>query len=1502
MSIKNTRRQTTVGIQSDPIDNGNDILQSKKSPINVQNVSVDNTDNEIKFSSIKKNRTRREQSQNSYAFAKPIPSNSFSRNIQPQILSSLAIRGFSTTTILSPRYTKKKNDEPNFSKSSIKIGSVSGINRFLLEHSISNLRPEIIASLEWIPNQPIGNQENLIDSLIDFRFTTRMLQIENVQETIKKLKEINIGGAFNVLEQRYKYFRELEETQLGYRRITLQTLKEAKSALDIKDNYANERSKAAEIFSTKTGAKLPNGNFTLQDLFINELGFSEAGYRKFSNSKVYGQLIADLYNMCKYHSSKLIVDKKGHRADDLSSTSINTLFIPKQKSYNFRSWQIGNRNSNIENNPASSRGFNVINYKDYNSFISSLPSSNADKLKVLLTSLSNELIISAGIGYLTGTKLGKRFNVDFSDPFQYALGRVRSNILDDGFPPGSLSSAVLIEDSTGKLILPFETRNFYDEKGKTAVAGSIALVDVIMRFGDIADGLNYEPYYKFGKQLKKDTDDVSEYLDNLLNLSDEERNLHPKTIYLQVLKQIENCIIGLTNEKNKSEHQIIIAALMKLAQNNSRIRHLLLRYILELRDANDQLANDSIFLEADADNPKPPKPNSFITLSSFSKESRSSSLTTKAIQNRYGVAPTTAINLVRETSSYSNLYKKAKSVQAEEELQRSKDYFRLASKWQNTSLWISILAKNSVDDQIRLFQDADARSLLTINETEIADALKSSANKKSKFASPFQSIINLSRALQQQAAELTNRDSKNNSYMDSKRLTKHNGWDENALIAVIFEVFCLLYSRFIDVEMFSRGQKLYVRYSSDKNSSFYKALKDTLVISSNEHELSRTKQVKEKSKNEVMLKTNNPLSQQKLNIKISPNSALELVSNNSNNPAVFADLYSFVDSFEKEIDVKNLLISHLQSISYLIDSQANNVEKIFNTKSEDLSVEGTTKFNKQEKTEKSMIRRYLAVKASTAVGRDLLTSMTEHQLSLQRISDKNIFRDDDDISYVSSELIISKEEITALKSFANSPGMLAPFGSNVRVLSVGIPREMIDILQNPPYLVGSKNNSEINSTRNVFEVHVHKRDLEFEDIVFKPKKFTFDRSLFLLPTAFKKIQAGEIVENLLQENVWKFDNVVNNVTFTIAKFDRLIEKTTKQLYEDTMYVDLSKNKKQNMVMNHIKDRLLQTYYRLINGLTIDENTFIKHQNLLELFVDSDAANLLRLAQIEPATLDWVNTGTVPVSNLLINVNVYGEKLVRVATLKDAEIFTKPSVAQLASLARDLRIANLGIIPRNKYRKSFSSGKFRKIVDSKSSVRNQPKSLTKKLPPPPLTKKPSAPAATTTTVPKENKNKVLDQKAKDYFTKIKEEDKKVAEQRSKMLAYQRETFAHLQNRFFMQKPMLSAEQIQQFRMLCASTIFNPKVSIRKILSPKLFDRVFMIAVDPDDFEIDLDATRKLLSNKTSQDRAEFSTMVTITKDQSGREIAKLKPRRRVENYSSFNDFFVTISTIATGGNS
>jgi len=1532
MAIKNKRRYTTLSIQSDPIDSGNNLL-GDNSPSSTEKVSVSFVDksddsndslsdnSKVSFAAARlRGKTRRSQTGNNYAIYRRIPSSSVSRTLQSGISASTTVRDTSSVRLYTPPAKKITEDvDSRSSKSSIPIGVMTGMDGYLLEHSISNLRPELIASFDWMPARSTSGRKGYMESLLEFRWAMRQLQIENVEEVIKALKDADIGGVYTRLQQKYEYYSEKEEMWIEWREKILQVLSSAKKSLDIKDNSWRLRGETSKLYAKKSELGTSTGkNTNLKDLFINDLRFSEEGYKKFSNSKVYGQMLYDLYYACRYHSPALVTDKESERSEDENSTSLNYRIVPKSKFYKFRIQKLGNREWKNQRGQKRFHKFDATKFNNYSRFISSLPADDSDKIKVLTTTISNEMCTSAGIGYLTGTSLGKRFNVDLHNPYWWALGRVRKNILDDGWPRGSLASFVLLNDSRNRLILPFETRDFADKDGKTAVAGSTALVDGIMRFGNLHDGLDFEPYFEFGSELKSTTDDVVEYLQLLLNMNDPDQRLHSRNIFLKILKSFATCIHGTRSNVRKSEQQLITAALMNLSRENPRLRHKLLRFTLEIRDARDQLVIDTgaeEFLEPDADSPIPRPPDPSIQLSRIGGFRPYAAITADWIQKTYNISANAAINLVRTTSSYSELWKKAKEASAAEQAERRKEYYRMASKWQRTSLYAAIIARNTMDDSRRPPEETNTRSIIKLRPSGIISALRKSAQGVTSYYSLFSHVIKIARQIQEEAVELADRDGAGGVYMDASRLTKYNGWDENALIAAIFEIFTILYTRFVSAELVRHGRMCYVKYNAEINDRAYKALEDVISISMNQDPHSRAKQIKEREATseqpeEIVL------TRDMMEGKLSVLDALQSASNVSSAEAVFADIQTFMNMFDDELEFKNLIMSHLQAIGDDLGTSALNVKTFFNTGEEDFSITGIKKYQTAGRyIESSRIRRYMAWKTKTVFGQDILKSLTPHQLALQRVASKKLSRKENDDSYLPSEMILEAEEIVALKSFLNSPPMRGVVGGNIRVMTIGVPMDTIDILQNPPYTLGKKNNTELSKAKDVFEIHIHKRDLEYEDIVFKPKKFVYDRSIFLLPESFKKIYPSENVGRRKRTRTWNFDAMVKSTEFTMANEHGLYSKTALQLYDHWKYKGVPGKKRVEMIQNHITNRLLHIYYRLLNGLTLDENTFLKHEEWGQLLVDADAAKMLQLAQAHEKTKWWIYTGTIPAGNLLLDTKIQNNPRTRVATFKDAEIWAKPSMAQLARLARDLRIAEKGhskryhrrskyitygeafrrrwgtVAKRAKYLRAIHHQQLL-VVKSRylAGHSNYYKSGSRANPTPKQRTYPISKAARRY---RSAWNKMVRKRNKWVNKKNRE-----ARKHNRAIArYQAKRFKFLRRRFFRKKPRLSSYHMQHFRMICASRILGPCAMINQILAPRTFDRVLMIPVDPDDFEIDMIATTDVLAGRSAAEQKEFLDMTEEVQNEAGHMIRKLKPRRRSENYSSFNDFFATVSTLS-----
>jgi len=89
--------------------------------------------------------------------------------------------------------------------------------------------------------------------------------------------------------------------------------------------------------------------------------------------------------------------------------------------------------------------------------------------------------------------------------------------------------------------------------------------------------------------------------------------------------------------------------------------------------------------------------------------------------------------------------------------------------------------------------------------------------------------------------------------------------------------------------------------------------------------------------------------------------------------------------------------------------------------------------------------------------------------------------------------------------------------------------------------------------------------------------------------------------------------------------------------------------------------------------------------------------------------------------------------------------------------------------------------------------------------------------------------------------------------------------------------------------------SPSIKM-KVLAPTLFDRVFMIPIDPDIFEIDVSETTKHMEGRETFLSKEMMSATETFTTHDGREALRLKPRPRNEGYSTLQDVFVSVSSV------
>jgi hypothetical protein len=94
----------------------------------------------------------------------------------------------------------------------------------------------------------------------------------------------------------------------------------------------------------------------------------------------------------------------------------------------------------------------------------------------------------------------------------------------------------------------------------------------------------------------------------------------------------------------------------------------------------------------------------------------------------------------------------------------------------------------------------------------------------------------------------------------------------------------------------------------------------------------------------------------------------------------------------------------------------------------------------------------------------------------------------------------------------------------------------------------------------------------------------------------------------------------------------------------------------------------------------------------------------------------------------------------------------------------------------------------------------------------------------------------------------------------------------------------------------SLLFKSSLMKLRIEQPKMFERVFLVPVDPDDFEIDYEATNNTTTNPLGAalfNSNKFQDCLLTTEDEEGNLVYKIDARKRSEDAYEFSNIATRI---------
>ena len=221
-------------------------------------------------------------------------------------------------------------------------------------------------------------------------------------------------------------------------------------------------------------------------------------------------------------------------------------------------------------------------------------------------------------------------------------------------------------------------------------------------------------------------------------------------------------------------------------------------------------------------------------------------------------------------------------------------------------------------------------------------------------------------------------------------------------------------------------------------------------------------------------------------------------------------------------------------------------------------------------------------------GVDILENINPQQLSLKMVSLQRQMGVPDE-GYLPAYAVLNDKILESIKILNQNISLVGTEGDNVRVVSVGL-------------TAGLLQDFKLNER---FSIVVNNVDLEYSDIVFKPKFYNFDPNLYVLPTDFNNI-------NISSAN--SFKELVKLIEFTKIKFE--INDGSKNnpviSLEESDDIKMANDKEIDLYSNHLISYLLECYYRIMVGLEFSEDTFLSSYESLGMDINQYANDLAGL--------------------------------------------------------------------------------------------------------------------------------------------------------------------------------------------------------------------------------------------------------------------------------------------------
>lgn len=1025
-------------------------------------------------------------------------------------------------------------------------------------HGINKLRPEIISLMDYEPVY-FGDSMVLNDVgiLMDVQYQARHLREQTFFQLMRGIQQTDQSQQLQGIQNEFAASFQRVNSSADFYRNTIIALETAKNGFDIKAIPGNS-------FDLQTFR-------TLADFYESFMMFPRTALDTFSGTKIMMQLLFDMRSISEGYSMNLLNLTDPDR--QAGGTAFNSP-VAIDRSYN-------NRNG-FSFTYDTVRSFNdPVNASDsqfFTRFNTSLPQAPDDRIKILINMISKELRVSRGLGRdAVISDLRQKFGATTTNgsPFDNLIGGVGATIFEPVTGPGSLAGLTVLSNTAGSAVLPFETKYIdVNNTKKVYVPGSSFFVDSIINV-PVLTSFNLTPLRAYVEEFVSTTDSVASVVANLFDYGDEVSPLSPVEVFKSLLHGVSHGLTFLMSSTQRAGLQIstadaATAAIFRLATTDPSLKSMLFQYVLLnlIASSNshffadkvtEELLNDIRNLDAVAVNTSYPLPDL---------------RTPNTLQPFIGNLGTSIQNRVVQLVNQQNL---THSTNAQ------------------TRDRSGVLA----DGRMRVGFDVD-----------ITFGIPAALNQSHFLTNLTQFVVGLETTLGNET----------NNLVDSTSRSRFNSLSISTLVLMIFEVYTNLLSRYVkvDFQVSAFGQNFPdMIVDTNFNAHMQSSIEDVIsepgtplpVITP---DLGTYGSKNDRSKNNTQ---RFPRTHQESSVRQVYNQVQSAAQESGDS---VDDVYNGVTTNEAILSgpratagSRNTRASQLASRRV---TRHSNPHDLMDAQAMDRSLDSIAiKLEQEDFAVACAMHILLVIKARLRTTLDVATNYFSQQ-TLESFVNSNgtslsdigknlapaqvrlLLRQRDryvrDLTANSNQLqfipvsstdigtrsvILSLLDKAAYRETNNA-------GLRYRLLTVGIPSGFSKNLADR--LAGTNLNStsfQRNKDFDLIYVKVYKRSLEFPQLIFKPKKYLFDLSLFSNSYGNLLIRPSENFDSVIQRlTLFDYQNFANPGVVTM---DNIVNNDKYSLIPDPTI-------RRSMFENHILSDILGSYIQALTTMKLTETTFV----------------------------------------------------------------------------------------------------------------------------------------------------------------------------------------------------------------------------------------------------------------------------------------------------------------------